>query len=88
MENNIANVDATLKEFAAPLIVTDGCMCCGNTSVKAVKVLRIPPCLESNSPEDMYIGIYVCLPCKEGSYDEVKTLQNLETFLTGDVTIV
>jgi len=88
MENNIANIDAVLKEYDAPLLITEGCMCCEATPVKAIKLLRMPPCAESKSFEDMYIGIYVCLPCKEGAYDEHKTFQNLETFLTSDVTLI
>ena len=79
----IRNAMSVLSEHGGTLLSTDGCMCCLSKPTNALKIVKIPPTPFSLSSDDMAIGFFICKACREGAYDENKTLENLELYLQG-----
>lgn len=87
-EDLIANAMSVLSEFNGTLIVTNGCMCCRFTPISGLKIIQLPPIATSKSQEGIAIGFFICQDCRDGAYDRDKTFENLETFFSGDVTLL
>lgn len=84
----IANAIAILSEHDATLLATEGCMCCEAVPIGALRLIQLPPTPDSESKDNATIAFFICRECKDGAYDENKTLENLSTFLSEDATLI